>query len=123
MEFKKAEQALFDEIANRENTPQRIIAVDVDGTLAAYQGWKGYTHVGLPIAKVVQEVRDEHASGSYILIHTARITSMDGRIMPEALEALRSWLHLHQIPYHEIWTGVGKPYANEYWDDKAVRKP
>jgi hypothetical protein len=123
VDFKTAEKALFDLIADRDRKQQRVVAVDVDGTLTLYQGWKGYTHVGMLNTKVADEVRAEHAAGSYIIIHTCRITALDGQIIPEAVDALRSWLNLHQVPFHEIWMGTGKPYATEYWDDKAVRKP
>ena len=124
MNFKKAEKALLDEIKYRITGPKRrVIAVDIDGTLAEYKGWKGYRHVGKPIKSVVEAVRKEYADNSEIIIHTCRITAMDGQIIPEALAALTAWLKKNDIPYDEIWTGVGKPYASSYWDDKAVRMP
>jgi hypothetical protein len=123
MQLEDAEKALKDLVAQRELFPRRVIAVDVDGTLAQYKHWEGYTVIGFPNESVVDEVRKEHAAGTHVIIHTCRVIALDGQVIPEAVEALRRWLANCSIPYHEIWLGTGKPYANEYWDDKAVRKP
>jgi len=40
------------------------IGVDLDGTLAHYDGWKGPTHIGAPIHKMVQRVRAGRSSAS-----------------------------------------------------------
>lgn len=123
MDFKTAEKALRDLIVLRETEPRRVIAVDVDGTIAIYKKWTSYLDVGVPVASVVESMRQEKAAGTYIIIHTCRVSALDGQVIPEAIDSLRMWLRVNDIPFDEIWLGTGKPYANEYWDDKAVRKP
>jgi hypothetical protein len=124
MDFKAAEKALNNEIAFRSRNPKRrILAVDFDGTISDYNGWRGYLHAGKPVGSVVKALRKEAKNGSWIIVHTCRVTAMDGQIVPEAVEFLRSWLKKNRVPFNEIWMGTGKPYACEYWDDRAVRKP
>ena len=33
------------------------IGVDLDGTLAHYEGWQGETHIGAPISAMVERVK------------------------------------------------------------------
>lgn len=102
----------------------RVIAVDLDGTLASQdKGWLGFSHIGDPIASVVEAIRAEKASGSRIVLHTCRVTTLDNKVNAESLDVIRGWLKENSIPVDEIWMSVGKPFATEYWDDKAVRKP
>lgn len=113
-----------------ESLRQRMIAdkgrytvcVDVDGTLAEYQGWKSYTQVGAPIKSMVGTLRAIIASrpSVYIIVHTCRVTTVDNKIIPAAVETLTRWLKTHEVPYDEIWMGTGKPYANVYIDDMAA---
>ena len=55
-------------------TSDKWLAVDLDGTLAVYDGWKGEDHIGdlvLPIAeKIEQRVND----GWKVAIFTARVS-------------------------------------------------
>lgn len=95
--------------------------MDLDKTLAEQDdGWKGFSHIGEPIMAIVHEIRAEKASGSRIVIHTCRVTSLDNKVLPESLDAIRSWLTRHDVPYDEIWMGTGKPWGDWYVDDKAV---
>lgn len=49
------------------------IAFDLDGTLAAYHGWKGVDHVGEPIRPMVERLRAYRAEGWEVRILTARV--------------------------------------------------
>lgn len=51
----------------------RWIGVDLDGTLAQYDGWKGVTHVGAPIPEMVERVKGWLAQGKDVRLLTARI--------------------------------------------------
>jgi hypothetical protein len=48
------------------------IGVDLDGTLAEYGGWKGPTHIGRPIPRMVERVKAWLAEGKDVRIFTAR---------------------------------------------------
>jgi hydroxymethylpyrimidine pyrophosphatase-like HAD family hydrolase len=58
-----------------KNAPQHIgwIGVDLDGTLARYDGWKGSEHIGEPIPEMVRKVKEMLADGCEVRIFTARV--------------------------------------------------
>lgn len=118
MDLKRADRELHALIRSRKG--RRIIAVDIDGTLAEFDQWRGYKHLGKPIKKIADKLRDEAKAGSYIIIHTVRIARPNGGILPQALRALVSWLDSNHISYSEIWVGTGKPYGDSYIDDRAI---
>lgn len=94
----------------------RTIAVDFDGVLAEYNGWKGEEALGLPRRDVVSVLHLLRSEGWKIVIHTTRSESQIVRYLQE-----------HRIPYHEInhnsdYGNKGsKPVATIYWDDRALR--
>lgn len=100
------------------------IGVDLDGTLAHYDRWVGPTHVGLPVATMVDRVKKWRASGIDVRIFTARVSSdgSDQRNREAALArgAIESWMaeHLGEVlPVTNV-----KDYAmTELWDDRVVQ--
>lgn len=52
---------------------QGWIGVDLDGTLAHYDGWKGPEHIGEPIPLMVKRVKRWLAEGKDVRIFTARV--------------------------------------------------
>lgn len=46
---------------------------DLDGTLAVYNGWMGFDHIGEPIAPMVERIRRLHDKGMTVKILTARV--------------------------------------------------
>jgi hypothetical protein len=100
------------------------IGVDLDGTLAQYDGWKGAEHVGDPIPAMLDRVKTWLAEGREVRIFTARV-SHDGsprRILEANLSRAKivEWCSLHlgaTIPVTNV-----KDYAMvELWDDRAVQ--
>jgi hypothetical protein len=49
------------------------IAVDFDGTLAEYHGWKGENDLGAPIPAMVERVKTWIAEGKTVKVFTARV--------------------------------------------------
>lgn len=49
------------------------VGVDLDGTLAIYDGWNGIEDIGLPVPKMLRVVRDLLAEGKTVKIFTARV--------------------------------------------------
>lgn len=49
------------------------IGVDLDGTLAYYEGWIAADHIGEPIAPMVERVKAWRAEGREVRIFTARV--------------------------------------------------
>jgi hypothetical protein len=104
----------------RQGRPR--VCVDLDGVLADRTYGRGADDLGDPVDGAVEFTR-ALAEQADIVIFTARLTLRADR--PEAAvrkaEArIRDWLDQHGFAYREIATGVGKPLASAYVDDRAV---
>lgn len=108
------------------------IAVDLDGTLAEYHGWKGVDHVGDPVPAMLERVKRWIAEGHDIRIFTARVDGGEVAIkMGE--EGGKQYRNVAQVrSIIEAWClkhiGQVLPVTNvkdfgmmEVWDDRAVQ--
>lgn len=102
-------------MAYQLNNSRRTIAVDFDGVIADYDGYKGPGVLGEPRLDVISAMRTLHSEGWKIVINTTRGET-------EILE----YLQRHGIPHDEInrnsdyKTQGPKPVADVYWDDRAL---
>lgn len=88
------------------------IGVDLDGTLAVYDGWKDGT-IGAPVPEMLFRVRKWLADGVRVKCMTARAT------VPEEIVRVRAWLDSHEL--HDVEITNAKDFAMiELWDDRAV---
>lgn len=92
------------------------IGVDLDGTLAMYDGWNGPEHIGDPIVPMVARVKRWRAAGREVKIFTARVHGDE----PAVLAVIEEWCLTH--------VGEVLPVTNkkdygmiELWDDRAVQ--
>lgn len=97
-----------------------IIAIDLDGTILKYDGWKGEESFGEPIPGAVEALQTLKQQGHTIVIHTCRNVS----------KAMAEHLRANQIPFDRINVSPvdtrprhvpHKPPADVYIDDKALR--
>src|SRR5579859_1990771 len=91
------------------------IGVDLDGTLAQYDHWRGIDHIGTPIPKMHSRVMQWLDEGKDVSIFTARVANG-----PEAIGYIEAWC--------QYWLGRRLPVTNvkdmkmyELWDDRAVQ--
>jgi hypothetical protein len=101
---------------------RKTVAVDLDGVLADFsKGWQGVDVIGDPIPGAVEFTRRLSVFAD-VLIWTTRCNPEIGR--GEGVQLLRNrvrdWLDKHGFFYADIWTGVGKPIAAAFIDDRAV---
>lgn len=89
------------------------IGVDLDGTLAQYDGWRGAAHIGEPVPAMLERVRQWLADGTRVKIFTARAG------VPSELPHVRYWLEEQGIGGLEI-TNVKDYGMIELWDDRVV---
>lgn len=97
------------------------IGVDLDGTLAEYNGWKGVDHIGNPIPLMVERVKKLLLDGANVRIFTARVhPNQDGR----KIEMVRYWIEKWCL---EVF-GEVLPITHEkdfgmihLYDDRAVQ--
>lgn len=88
---------------------QKTIAIDLDGTLSQYNGWKGSNHIGEPIPGAKEFCQKLIENGYHVTIFSARDHS--GPIW--------SWLVQHRFP-PEMDVSILKPKALAYIDDRAI---
>lgn len=100
------------------------IGVDLDGTLAHYDGWKGVNHIGAPVPQMVERVRRWIEEGRDVRIFTARV-SHDGtaaRMVDAQLAMVRimDWCAQHFGRVLPV-TCTKDIAMIELWDDRAVQ--
>lgn len=90
------------------------IGVDLDGTLAKYNGWKGMEHIGEPVIPMMLRVQKWLSEGKTVKIFTARAC------VPEAVPHIKAWLSSHNLGDLEI-TNIKDFGMIELWDDRCVQ--
>lgn len=93
------------------------IGVDLDGTLAHYDGWKGVEHIGEPVPAMAERVKQWLAEGKEVRIFTARIAHGDPR---GARNYVQDWCFKHFGRGLEV-TNVKDFGMSELYDDRAVQ--
>jgi hypothetical protein len=108
------------------------IAVDLDGTLAEYDTWRGPEHIGAPVPLMVARVRRWLSEGRDVRIFTARVDggavalqmgNPDGeqcRDVDGVRAHIEAWCRLHIGAVLPV-TNVKDYGMLELWDDRAVR--
>lgn len=90
------------------------IGVDLDGTLAAYDHWRGHHQIGAPIPEMAKRVMRWVTEGRTVKIFTARASN------PECIPPIKQWLEDNGFPPFEI-TNIKDFQMDELWDDRAVQ--
>jgi hypothetical protein len=105
-----------DTVMNSKDERRKTIAVDFDGVISEYDGWKGEDVLGPPREDVLCVLRTLRQEGWKIVIHTTRAECH-----------ILEYLSRNEVPYDEVnrnssYSNQGpKPVATVYWDDRAVR--
>lgn len=95
------------------------IGIDLDGTLAEYDGWRGSEHIGEPVPLMVERVKRYISEGKDVRIFTARVSTNN----PEreiSFKVIREWLTEHigvELPV----TAEKDYFMVELWDDRCVQ--
>lgn len=90
------------------------IAVDLDGTLAYYDKWRGAEHIGEPIPLMLTRVKHWLAEGRCVKIFTARAS------VPEHVPYVKAWLAEHGLPNLEV-TNIKDYGMIVLYDDRAIQ--
>lgn len=106
------------------------IGVDLDGTLAFYDGWRGETHIGDPIPAMLERVKRWIAEGQQVRIFTARVYDGSGRVgshemergrnINVVIECIQIWCKIHVGVILPI-TCVKDFDMIEFYDDRCVQ--
>jgi hypothetical protein len=97
------------------------IGVDLDGTLAHYDGWKGSDHIGSPIPRMVQRVKEWLAEGIEVRIFTARVCglSREGWTPEQTRKHIQNWCKFVFGQELKV-TCIKDMDMVQLWDDRAV---
>lgn len=114
--------------ADAEIAEKKWIGVDLDGTLAAYDGWKPWNDIGVPLWSMMNKVRAWIEEGRDIRIFTARVCfdidvcRVTGEEFTRAqmVEVIQDWCQRWNLPRLPV-TNVKDIYMAELWDDRAVQ--
>ena len=103
------------------------IAVDLDGVILNFN-WDSWVrndmrYFGTPIKGAKRALRRLRKRGYKIIIHTCRANPiLNSSYSPDELYMkIKKILIKNEIPFDEIWLGTGKPLADYYIDDRAVK--
>lgn len=100
------------------------IGVDLDGTLAIDDGWRGFGHVGEPIPAMVERVKEWLSEGIEVRIFTARYaahyTGDEHGDAVDVISPIQAWCELHIGQVLEI-TNAKDGGMVELWDDRAIQ--
>lgn len=96
------------------------IGVDLDGTLARYDGWNN-GNIGEPIPLMIGRVRQWLSEGIKVKIFTARVgVTIDENYKNEMIKKIQDWTEKHLGERLEVT--ATKDFAMiELWDDRAVQ--
>ena len=99
------------------------ICIDLDGVICRLRE-PGQVYANLePVPGAVEKMRQLKAAGHYLIISTARhmktCEGNVGMVVARQGAVTLEWLARHGIEYDEIH--FGKPHAQVYLDDNAVR--
>ena len=97
---------------------KRIIAVDLDGTLAQYDGWKGIEHIGPVIPEVANAMERAQKEGAEVHLFTSRVS--DPEDAAEAHQIISKWAEANHFNFASI-TAVKHKFFTEFWDDRAIQ--
>ena len=91
---------------------QEWIGIDLDGTLAHYDEWRGIEHIGKPIQPMIEFVKKLLAKGNKLKIFTARAENL------EATSYIHSWLIEHGLPHLDV-TNIKDLAMTMLYDDRC----
>lgn len=90
------------------------IGVDLDGTLAFYDGWRGMEHIGDPVPQMMDRVLRWISCGTKVKIFTARAS------IPEQIPFVKTWLKKHGLPDLEVTNSKDFGMV-ELYDDRCIQ--
>lgn len=93
-------------------TTVKWIGVDLDGTLAYYDRWRGVNHIGKPIPEMLKKVKKWIEDGETVKIFTARVSMSDG------ISPVKKWLQENDLGDLEV-TNIKDFGMTLLYDDKC----
>lgn len=102
-----------------EHQSKIVVACDLDGTLAEYDGWKGDDHIGKVVPSIKAAIENVYNQGGEVWIFTARLSD-DEEHRTKAYLAIEKWLLANDVRYSGI-TNIKHKFFTHFWDDRAIQ--
>ena len=103
---------------------KKTIAIDLDGTLASYSGWKGLEHIGDPLPGAQELIGRLIDEGFDVVLYTTRTNpDVNGGTAEELAKLVQAWLDRNGFDSRFRIALGGKPIAMMYIDDRAFEVP
>jgi len=103
------------------------IGVDLDGTLACHETWKGFDYIGPPVPAMVKRVKHWLENGVTVKIFTARVcehgqTTVQNNVatVVDAITPIENWC-LQHLGRKLAVTNAKDFEMVELWDDRAIQ--
>lgn len=109
-------RATFKDLKDWEIMSKQWVGCDLDGCLAEWGGWKGSTHIGLPIPAMLARVKAMLAKGITVKIFTARVCTPD----IDTINAIKDWCKEHIGQVLEITNAKDYDMIAAY-DDRCIQ--
>lgn len=90
------------------------IGIDLDGTLAHYDHWRGPDHIGEPVPRMLERVKHFLSIGQRVKIFTARAS------VPAQIPPIEEWLAKHGLIGLEV-TNVKDFQMLCLYDDRCIQ--
>jgi ribonuclease J len=87
---------LFKDDFHEDEVMNEWIGIDLDGTLAFYDEWRGIEHIGEPIKPMIEFVKDLVSQKKNIKIFTARASNL------QSIPYIHKWLKENNLPEFEV---------------------
>ena len=114
----------FKKLDEEKELKKLWIGVDMDGTLAKYDGWKGWDHFGEPIKPVVDKIHAWSKRGVLVCIFTARMSEVSlarSKVSKEQMQkVIDDWCVKH-IGYKLPCKTEKDCYMLAFLDDSAIQ--
>ena len=103
---------------------KKVVAIDFDGVLSYYEGWRGIDDLGQYIPGAIDLCQQLIDAGYEVWIYTTRLNTEvnKGFTVQELRGKVAKFLNDEKFPVEvQIWDLPGKPIADMYIDDRAYR--
>ncbi len=100
------------------------IGVDLDGTFAHYDHWRGPGHIGAPIPLMLTRIRTWLEEGQEVCIFTARVTGGEDAMDQDEIAVARATIEAYCLEHlgQALPITATKDYRMiELWDDRAIQ--
>jgi hypothetical protein len=116
---KKSNKRAADRKRKFKRSGKATVCIDLDGVLAEKNGVHSID-IGDPVDGAVEYSRAVAAFAKVVILTSRLAATRNSRKRQAHAKDIENWLDEHGFAYDEVYTGLGKPAASAYVDDRGV---